>query len=90
MKGQVAQIENELASDRKGPGHPQVRFKCLSYSVSEASGNVDIMIQKVVKGSEFSVGVRTVEDTAKETSEFQPLDKILNFNRTQNEIPIAV
>ena len=43
-----------------------------------------------MKGSEFSFGIRTVEDTAKESSEFQPIDKILQFNRTQNEQVVSI
>ena len=83
VKGQVVQTENILAGQgNQGPGHPQVRFKCLSYSVAESSGTVDIIVQKVSKGSEFSFGIRTVEDTAKESSEFEPIDKIINFKKT--------
>jgi hypothetical protein len=43
------------------------------------------MLQKVVRGTEFTVGVRTVEDTAKAGSEFEQVDKILTFRREQSE-----
>lgn len=90
VKGTVAQTEGKLATDDTRVGHPQVRFKCLSYSVAESSGSVDIMLQKVVRGTEFTVGVRTVEDTAKATSEFEQVDKILTFRREQSEQVIQV
>jgi hypothetical protein len=47
VKGTVAQSENKLAKDDERAGNPQVRFKCLSYSVAESSGTVDIMVEKI-------------------------------------------
>lgn len=69
-----------------------MRFKCLHYSVTESSGYVDICVQKVQPNEAFSFGVRTVGDTAKEGSEYERMDKIIAFSKTENEktVPIKI
>jgi len=73
-----------------GPEHPQVHFKCLAYSVTESAGSIDIIVQKVQSKSEFSFGIRTASDTAHESSEFEPIDKILTFQAKQTEMIIPI
>ena len=43
-------------------------------------------------GDAFSFGVRTIEDTAKEGSEYERMDKIIAFSKSENEkiVPIKI
>jgi hypothetical protein len=58
--------------------------------VTESSGQVDVCVQKVIKGSQFSFGIKTVEDTAKRQSEYEHIDRIIDFNANQNEIIVPI
>jgi len=62
----------------------------LHYSVTESSGSVSITVLKRKVGHELSFGIRTIEGTAKENSEFERLDKITSFGKSENEKTIEI
>jgi solute carrier family 8 (sodium/calcium exchanger) len=63
---------------------PIVGFKCLHYSVSEGIGKINVkFINKT--GREMEVGVRTIEDTANEGTDFEKIDTIVEFGDGQKE-----
>lgn len=66
--GVAAEIKNE-----------NIGFKCMHYSVTESNGFVEITVVKRVTG-DFTFGIRTVQDTAKNGSEFEALNKIIEMN----------
>jgi len=47
-------------------------------------------VVRVQKNSTFSFGIRTVEDTAIEGSEFEAIDKIIEFSAKQSELIIPI
>ena len=51
-----------------------VGFKCLNYSVTESNGHVEITIIKKLRGQEFVVGVRTLDDTAVSPKDYQEIN----------------
>jgi len=56
-------------------------FKCLHYSVTESSGFVEITVLKKQHGHEVSFGIRTVENTAKHSTEFEQFNKIIEMKK---------
>jgi hypothetical protein len=62
-----------------------IGFKCLHYSVTESAGNVEVTVIKKQVGQEFTFGIRTVNDTAKEGSEFEALNKIVEMTKNDTE-----
>lgn len=64
-------IDDKLKHDRFG-------FNCLHYSVSEASGNLQIMIlnKKMIQGS---VRVLTIDAEAKAGDDYEKVDKTIEF-----------
>ena len=61
-----------------------IGFKCLHYSVTESAGYVEVTVVKKTD-QEFSFGIRTVEDTAKEGSEYDRLNKIVDMTKNDKE-----
>ena len=59
-------------------------FKCLHYSVSEASKDLQIMILNK-SGNEGSVRVTTIDDAAKAGEDFEYTDKVLNFKKGEKQ-----
>jgi len=82
----------EDSSKSKGTKNPNLHFKCLHYSVTESSGYVDVVVRKVISGEEFSFGIRTVDNTARQGSEYEALNKIINFRKSEDEktVPIKI
>ena len=58
-----------------------IGFKCLHYSVTESAGYVEVTVVKKNPDHEFSFGIRTFEDTAKDKSEYEPINKIVDLTR---------
>lgn len=65
MKGQKFQMENELTTPVKKE-NSICGFKCLHYSVTESAGTVKVTLMKKNQAKGITIGVRTVEDSAKE------------------------
>lgn len=89
LKGQKFQVEN-------APIHPiheenqNIGFKCLHYSVTESAGTVKVTIVKKAENLEMKVGVRTIEDTAKNARDFDNIDQVLTMKQNENEATIEV
>ena len=73
MKGAKGQLNHEIERDQIQVANEQIGFKCLHYSVTESNGKVELTIVKKVSQM-ISVGLRTVESTAKEGSDFEKID----------------
>lgn len=55
-----------------------IGFKCLHYSVTESAGYVEVTVVKKNGVKEVQFGIRTVENTAKEGSEYEALNTIVS------------
>jgi hypothetical protein len=75
IKGTKGQLQGDDVAARTY--NDNIAFKCLHYSVTEASQHVEVTVVKKVAGQEFEFGIRTVEDTAKESAEFEPINKVV-------------
>ena len=75
IKGSKGQIENTTSV--QGNVNDLIGFKCLHYSVTESAGTVDITVIKKKDDQDVSFGIRTVENTAKEGSEYEGLNTVV-------------
>ena len=62
-----------------------IAFKCLHYSVTESAGFVEVTVIKKNTNIEFSFGIRTFDDTAKEESEYGAINKIVDLTKDDTE-----
>lgn len=76
LKGTGGQIEHKEVKTHQ-PNN-DIGFKCLHYSVIESAGTVDVTIVKKTP-VEVSVGVRTVDGSAKSPTDYKATSEILNF-----------
>lgn len=78
-KGEIFKQENAHAEhlDEKDK-NDDFGFKCLHYSVSEASGSIQIMIMNK-KNKEGRVFVKTIEETARAGKDFKHLEQTVVF-----------
>jgi len=53
--------------------------------VTESSPHVDVTVVKKAIGQEITVGIRTVEDTAKEAKEFNYFNKVFTMKKNEHE-----
>ncbi len=84
MRGVVGQAEHLTENMHQLNLHPQIGFKCLHYSVTESSGNVEITIKK--KGMEdMEFGVRTIDDTAKSPNDYKARDDVIRMKANESE-----
>lgn len=67
-----------------------VGFKCLHYSVTEASGHVELTVVKKQKRAKIKVGVRTINDTARPDTDYKAIDIVLNMDEDTNEKIVKV
>lgn len=67
--GSSADIKNDL-----------IGFECMSYSVTESNGYVEVTVVKKKDQAEFTFGIRTVEDTAKMGEAFEAFNKIIELD----------
>lgn len=71
LKGAKGQVENIVVAENQ---NDEISFSCLHMSVLESSKSVKLKIVKKV-ATDLRFGVRTIEDTAKNTVHFTPYDK---------------
>jgi len=78
-KGEIFKSENALAEhiDDKEK-NPDFGFKCLHYSVSEASGSLKVFIINKKK-SAGKIRVRTIDADAVAGEDYNAVDKVLEF-----------
>jgi hypothetical protein len=84
MKGTRGQIAKETEKDQIKSPNPYVGFKCLSYSVTESSGIVEITIVKKC-ADEITLGYRTIADTAFAPKDFTHVDEQITFGAKEVE-----
>lgn len=71
LKGAKGQVENIVLAEEQ---NDEISFSCLHMSVLESSGSVKLKIVKKV-ATDLRFGVRTIEDTAKNTEHFTHYDQ---------------
>lgn len=64
--------------------HPEFGFKCLHYSVSEASGSLTIIVLNK-KGAPGKVRVKTIDAEAKAGDDYEAVDKIIEFKQGEKQ-----
>lgn len=78
IKNQEGQAEHKLEGENQLDFNDKIGFKCLHYSVAEASGTVKVTIVNK-EDSARKVGVRTVSDTALENDDFKPINEVVEI-----------
>jgi len=80
-KGEVFKRENTLAKglDEKSK-HELFGFNCLHYSVSEASGTLNVMVLNKAKGP-ARVRFTTVDAEAQAGKDYERVDVVLEFSK---------
>jgi Ca2+/Na+ antiporter len=73
IKGEKYQLEMKSTSGLKNL-NPDIGFKCLHYSVSESSGFIEIMIDRKNPNSDVNFFVRTIEETAKASENYNTFE----------------
>lgn len=68
----------------------QVGFKCLHYSVTESNGCVEVTIVKKQLNVEFTVGVRTRDDTAVSPKDYEAVSTEIKFGMRDTEKKIRI
>lgn len=67
-----------------------VGFKCLHYSVTESNGHVEVVIVKKLDNQSLVVGVRTRDDTAVSTNDYESIDMQIKFEKNELEKKIKI
>jgi len=80
IKGVKGQLEGETAKAGSNV-NDRIGFKCVHYSVTESNGFVEVTVIKKQAGEEFSFGVRTTDGAAKADSEYEAINKIMEFKK---------
>ena len=89
LKGQHMQQE-EKAGAQVRDENENIGFKCLHYSVTESSGYVDITLIKKNPNAEFTFGVRTRDESAKQSKEYEAYDEIITMKKKEIEKVIQI
>jgi len=84
-------MASERSADVACPSD-RIGFECLHYSVFENSGHVSLVVNKRVDGEELPFGIRTLEipDAAAPYKEFEPINQIHTFKRSETQKTIKV
>lgn len=90
QKGEI--LKQELAQaehiDEKQK-HPLYGFKCLHYSVSEASGSIMIHLNNK-SGDAGKVRIQTIDQEAKAGTDYEGVDEVLEFKQGETQSQISV
>lgn len=81
-------MENE--TEKVEEENDKIGFKCLHYSVTESSGFIEVTVLKKFGVHEVSYGVRTVDNTAKNSKEYNSIDKKVTMKKGQQEEKIKI
>lgn len=69
----------------------KIGFKCLHYSVTEGSGQVELtIIRKQKDGTSFKFGVRTTKDTAHPGADYKDIDEVHEFLPADDKVIVYV
>lgn len=80
-KGEVFKRENTLAKNVEDHHkHEDFGFNCLHYSVSEASGTLNVMVLNKKKGTS-RVRFTTVDAEAHAGKDYERVDQVLEFSK---------
>lgn len=88
IKGMAGQVQHD--DIKVNVRNELIGFKCLHYSVTESSPQVDVIVAKKATGQEVEFGIRTVQDTAKEGTDFMPLNKVIQMKKHENEKTFSI
>lgn len=69
--------------------NPRFGFSCLHYSVSEGAGAIRIKVLNK-SGKAGEVSVKTRDDTATGGSDYEKIDKLLEFKKGQDELEVMI
>lgn len=72
IKGEKGQLEENV--EMTETANPDFGFKCLHYSVTESAGHVEITVLRKNPTSPDTIGVRTIDGTAKEPKDYGKID----------------
>ena len=95
IKGLKGQVENVTNFSKKNL-NDTVGFKCLHYSVTEASGFVELKVVKKKENAKVKFGVRTRNDTAQARRDadlkphYKPIDEVITMAENTYEQTIRV
>ena len=78
----AARIDDKLKNENFG-------FKCLHYSVSEASQFIEIVVLNKTRDPS-EVGVRTINGEAIDGEDYHGIDQVLEFNKGETEKKVRV
>lgn len=62
----------------------------MHYSVTESAGTLIVTIVKKKANMDCTVGVRTVDETAKAGKEFDAMDEPISFTKKESEKTVAI
>jgi len=77
-KGQLSHEVNINKDD----ANQDYGFKCLHYSVTESAGHVELTVVRKNKLAEETIGVRTIDGTAKSKKDYDSIMETITFNGT--------
>ena len=68
----------------------KIGFKSVAYAVPESAGKVQITLVKKVVNEEISVGIRTIEGSAKAPDYFNHFNEIITMGPSKTEHVIEI
>lgn len=89
IKGMKHCDEEVLATEKHETKdlNPNVGFKCLYYSVSESLGVLKAIVVKKTPDP-ISVGIRTIDDTALDGSDYRAIDKVATITASEYVVEV--
>jgi hypothetical protein len=82
MKGHTGQVEMGKSVKNQ---NEKIGFKCVHYSVTESSKVVKISVVKKVGPEEVTVGIRTIDGSAKSPTYFKSKSEIITMGPADTE-----
>ena len=92
LKAQIQGFEEQISKlklDLEKLKNENFGFKCLHYSVSEASGHITIIVLNKT-GFAGRVRVKTINDLAKAGDDYEAVDEVLVFAQGQKQTSFDV
>lgn len=83
IKGQLEEAHADVQNPNENVG-----FKCLSYSVTESNGHVEVTILKKDNTSDFTFGVRTLDGSATVGKDYELYEQTHTLDRQSTEMKV--
>lgn len=83
IKGQLEEIHSDITNS-----NDKIGFKCLSYSVTESNGHVELTILKIDTTCEYHFGIRTTKGSAIPGKDYEEYDKEHSISKKDLEIKV--